>query len=238
MRSPAYLYRWVVTFSILYFLSQFLKPYKLQSLSYLIAGGSLVPLLFMPAYQGLKFFRQPGRMRKVKKVRAAVFAAVTVALVTGILLIPTPLRVQGTLVLTVAKPTEIYAEVPGVLKKLTSRTASSSSKGPSSRRSRTPRSSSNTSRWKSSKKDTRSRPSGSARFRSQQPGQREEEPSDGTADGRSPHEDRRSDRPPDHLRTSRRSGDRSASCLDDRAVPQVRTSRSSRSATLTSSKPT
>ena len=114
----SYLYRWVVTFSILYFLSQFLKPYKLQSISYMIAGGSLVPLLFMPLYQAVKFIRQPGRMRKVKKVRAAVFAAVTVALVTGILLIPTPLRVQGTLVLTVAKPTEIYAEIPGVLTEL------------------------------------------------------------------------------------------------------------------------
>ncbi len=114
----SYLYRWVVTFSILYFLSQFLKPYKLQSISYMIAGGSLVPLLVMPLYQGLKFFRQPGRMRKVKKVRAAAFAVVTVALVTGILLIPTPLRVQGTLVLTAAKPTEIYVETPGILKKL------------------------------------------------------------------------------------------------------------------------
>jgi putative peptide zinc metalloprotease protein len=114
----SYLYRWVVTFSILYFLSQFLKPYKLQSISYMIAGGSLVPLLVMPAYQALKFFRQPGRMRKVKKVRAAAFAAVTVALVTGILLIPTPLRVQGTLVLTVAKPFEIYVEVPGRLMSL------------------------------------------------------------------------------------------------------------------------
>jgi putative peptide zinc metalloprotease protein len=111
----SYLYRWVVTFSILYFLSQFLKPYKLQSISYMIAGGSLVPLLVMPVYNALKFFRQPGRMRKVKKVRAAVFAAVTVALVTGILLIPTPLRIQGTLVLTPAKPVEIYAEVPGRL---------------------------------------------------------------------------------------------------------------------------
>ena len=114
----SYLYRWVVTFSILYFLSQFLKPYKLQSISYMIAGASLVPLLVMPLYQGVKFVRQPGRMRKVKKVRAAAFAAVTVALVTGILLIPTPLRVQGTLVLTVAKPAEIYAEVPGRLTSL------------------------------------------------------------------------------------------------------------------------
>ena len=111
----SYLYRWFVTFSILYFLSQFLKPYKLQSISYMMAGGSLVPLLFMPLYQGVKFIRQPGRMRKVKKARAAAFAAVTVALVTGILLIPTPLRVSGTLVLTVAKPTEIYAVVPGRL---------------------------------------------------------------------------------------------------------------------------
>ncbi len=43
---------------------------------------------------------------------------VTVALVTAILLIPTPLRVQGTLVLTAAKPVEVYAEVPGRLDNL------------------------------------------------------------------------------------------------------------------------
>jgi putative peptide zinc metalloprotease protein len=57
-------------------------------------------------------------MRKVKKLRAASFAAAAVAIVAGILLIPTPLRVQGTLVLAAAKPQEIYAEVPGVLKEL------------------------------------------------------------------------------------------------------------------------
>ncbi len=114
----SYLYRWVVTFSILYFLSQFLKPKGLQSISYLLAGGSLVPLLVMPLYQGVKFIKQPGRMRKVKKLRAATFAVVTVALIIGILLIPTPLRVQGTLVLTAARPAEIYAQVPGRLETL------------------------------------------------------------------------------------------------------------------------
>jgi putative peptide zinc metalloprotease protein len=111
----SYLYRWLVTFSILYFLSQWLRPYKLQSVSYMIAGASLVPLLLMPLYQGIKFIRQPGRMRKVKKVRATIWAVATVAVVTGILLIPTPLRVQGTLSTTVAKPAEIYAAVPGRL---------------------------------------------------------------------------------------------------------------------------
>ncbi len=40
----SYLYRWVVTFSIIYFLSQVLKPYKLQMISYMLATGALVPL--------------------------------------------------------------------------------------------------------------------------------------------------------------------------------------------------
>jgi putative peptide zinc metalloprotease protein len=111
----SYFYRWVVTFSILYFLSQFLKPYHLQSISYMLALGSLVPLLVVPAYQIGKFVYQPGRMRKVKKARAAAFLSGFAVIVAGILLIPTPLRVHGTLVLTAAKPDVIYAEVPGRL---------------------------------------------------------------------------------------------------------------------------
>jgi len=114
----SYLYRWVVTFSIIYFLTQVLKPYKLQSISYMLATGALVPLLGMPVYQIGKFLRTPGRLRKVKKARAAGFAVAAVAIVAGILLIPTPLRIQGTLVLTAAKPDEVYAEVEGQLVEL------------------------------------------------------------------------------------------------------------------------
>ena len=114
----SYVYRWVVTFSIIYFLSQVLKPYKLQSISYMLATGALVPLLGMPVYQIVKFLRTPGRLRKVKKARTAGFAVAAVTLVAGILLIPTPLRIQGTLVLTAAKPDEIYAEVEGQLVEL------------------------------------------------------------------------------------------------------------------------
>ncbi len=61
----------------------------------MMAIGSLVPLAGMPVYQMFKFVRTPGRMRKVKKVRAAGFAAVAVAIVAGILLIPTPLAGPG-----------------------------------------------------------------------------------------------------------------------------------------------
>ena len=81
----SYVYRWFVTFAILWFLSQVLKPYKLESVSYLLAAGALVPLVGMPFYQIVKFLRTPGRLRKVKKARAAAFGVAAIALVGGIL---------------------------------------------------------------------------------------------------------------------------------------------------------
>lgn len=110
----SYFYRWFITFSIIFFLYHFLPP-KLRVISAILAMGALVPLLIMPMWQIVKFVRQPGRMRKVKKVRAAVCFAAAAAVVAGILLIPTPLRIKGTLVLTPAKPDRIYVEVPGRL---------------------------------------------------------------------------------------------------------------------------
>jgi putative peptide zinc metalloprotease protein len=109
----SYLYRWLVTFSILFFLYQFLKPYKLGSISAILAVGSLIPLVVMPLFQMFKFVGQPGRMRKVKKARAAAFFAAFAALVAAILMIPTPLHVSGTLVLAPADPAPVYVEVPG-----------------------------------------------------------------------------------------------------------------------------
>jgi len=114
----SFLYRWVVTFSILFFLSKFLEPWGLKSVSYMMMTFAAGSMIGMPIYQMIKFVRQPGRMRKVKKARAAAFAAVAVAAIAGILAIPTPLRVSGTLVLTAARPAEVYAEVPGRLVEL------------------------------------------------------------------------------------------------------------------------
>jgi putative peptide zinc metalloprotease protein len=54
----------------------------------------------------------------MKKVRATAFAVAAIVLVTGILAIPTPLRVQGTFVLRLAKPEVIYTEVEGRLVEL------------------------------------------------------------------------------------------------------------------------
>ncbi len=111
----SFLYRWVITFSIVFFLINVLKPYKLESIGYILAVCSLIPLAFMPIYQIIKFLRTPGRLRKMKKARTAGFFAGVAALITGVLLIPTPLRVQGTLVLAPEKPALVYGETPGRL---------------------------------------------------------------------------------------------------------------------------
>jgi putative peptide zinc metalloprotease protein len=113
----SYLYRWLITFSILFFLYSFLPP-KLRVISAALALGSLVPLLVMPAYQIGKFMYQPGRWRKVKKARAAAFLAAFLVIATLILMIPTPLGVQGTFVLQPENPSLVYAEVPGQLVEL------------------------------------------------------------------------------------------------------------------------
>jgi putative peptide zinc metalloprotease protein len=75
----------------------------------------------MPVYQIGKFLRTPGRLRKVKKARAAAYAAAAIALIAGILAIPTPLRIDGTLVLKLSKPQEVYAEIEGRLVELSVR---------------------------------------------------------------------------------------------------------------------
>ncbi len=54
----------------------------------------------------------------MKKLRATAFILAALALVTGILLIPMPLHVQGTFVLKLAKPEVIYVETEGRLMEL------------------------------------------------------------------------------------------------------------------------
>ena len=237
----SYLYRWVVTFSIIYFLSQVLKPYKLQSISYMLALGSLVPLLGMPVYQ-IGQVRSHARedAQGEKGTCGRVFAVAAVAIVAGILLIPTPLRIQGTLVLTPAKPEEIYAEVEGRLVELNVRDGEWVKKGTVLATLSTPRSrservaaarSSTTSTsprpsWydQSSDREHRAWPSSTTRWPS------ELEPVD--------REDQRADRQADPRRRPRRPGRWACPTPRRSASGSSPASRSARSATPTSSRPT
>ena len=64
----SWVYRWVVTFGILWFLSDFLGP-KLKILSQMLAVMSLASMFIWPTYKIVKNIRQRGRLPDMKSPR-------------------------------------------------------------------------------------------------------------------------------------------------------------------------
>lgn len=92
----SWIYRWVITFSVLAFMYSFLEPYKLGSISYLFGTISLGAMIGMPLYKLGKSIHRRGRLPDMKPVRVAISAAVVVLVLSAIMLIPFPMRVKAT----------------------------------------------------------------------------------------------------------------------------------------------
>jgi putative peptide zinc metalloprotease protein len=92
----SWVYRWVVTFSILWFLADFLNP-KLKILSQMLAIMSLASLFVWPTYKVIKNIRQRGRLPDMKAVRVYITLGVFVALLVAFFFLPLPVsRVHET----------------------------------------------------------------------------------------------------------------------------------------------
>ena len=114
----AAVYRWFITFSILWFLYQVFKPYRLEVMGQIIAGMALYSLLFQPVYKMAKFFYIPGRIDKVKKPRMFATLGVIAAVAAFIGLVPFPFDVMCTLEVEPYEPEPVYVVVPGTLGKV------------------------------------------------------------------------------------------------------------------------
>ena len=86
----AFCYRWIIMFSIIFFLMTMLEPYNLESLGVGLALFSVAGMLGMPAYKLYKYMSVPGRMHQVKKFRFGVISVIVIALLAAILLVPLP----------------------------------------------------------------------------------------------------------------------------------------------------
>jgi putative peptide zinc metalloprotease protein len=117
----SYVYRWVVTFVILKFMATFLKPYKLEVISSMLAAGALASMLGWPAYRLIKSLRKRGRLPDMKPFRVAICVAVVVVLLLIVFLVPVPIsRIKETGLVQVHPMyiAQVHVEVPGQLKKL------------------------------------------------------------------------------------------------------------------------
>ncbi|MDZ4659646.1 MAG: biotin/lipoyl-binding protein [Bythopirellula sp.] len=111
----SFFYRWVVLLSILYFLNKVFEPYGLKILGQLIALGSLYGMLVMPLWKIYKFFRVPGSISKVKKVRMYATLAVLATVMAAIWFIPFPSSVMCEFELQPRDAATVYFDVAGTL---------------------------------------------------------------------------------------------------------------------------
>ena len=109
----AVIYRWLVMFSILYFLNKVFEPYGLKVVGQIIASFGIVGLFVQPAWQLAKFFYTPGRMHKVKMPRVYATGAVVAALIGLFFFLPMPYRISCSFELRPVDAQSIYVEVPG-----------------------------------------------------------------------------------------------------------------------------
>ena len=112
------LYRWVVLFSILFFLNKVFEPYGLKVLGQALAIASIYGMIFMPAKAVWKFFRVPGRWSKVKRVRLYITLSLLAGFVASLFLVPLPMRVIAPFELQPYNVDSVYVEVPGRLVEL------------------------------------------------------------------------------------------------------------------------
>jgi putative peptide zinc metalloprotease protein len=93
----SYVYRWVVTFSILYFLSMFLKPYKLGAVSGLLAIAALASMIGWPAWRVFDNWKKRGRFPDMKPERVRLTVGVSAVLLAMFFFLPLPVsRIRET----------------------------------------------------------------------------------------------------------------------------------------------
>ncbi len=108
-------YRWVVAFSICWFLYKLFQSYHLKFVGQLVVAASLWALFFTPIYQLGKFFYVPGRLDKVKKPHMYATLSVLAALVLAVLFLPLPHSVVATFEIQARDAKPVYIDVAGKL---------------------------------------------------------------------------------------------------------------------------
>ena len=111
----AVIYRWVVVFSILFFLNKVFEPYGLKIIGQLIALGAVYGLVVQPFVNLYKFFKVPGRLGKVVRWRMYTTIAVIAAAIAGVLFIPLPSHIYCGLEVQARNAAPVYVEQPGIL---------------------------------------------------------------------------------------------------------------------------
>jgi putative peptide zinc metalloprotease protein len=109
----AVVYRWVVVFSICWFLNKVLEPYGLKVLGQVIAAAGFFGLVVQPLWRLGKFFYTPGRMHKVKRLNLLTSLAVVGAFLGFVIFMPLPYSVNCAFQIAPSDAAPVYVDVRG-----------------------------------------------------------------------------------------------------------------------------
>jgi putative peptide zinc metalloprotease protein len=117
----SWVYRWVVTFTILYFLSSFLKPYKLEVISQMLALFALGSMFGWPLVNMVKGIKKRGRLPDMKLFNSSVTACLLATVLLGFFFLPLPVtrvRESGVVKVQPAAVEPVRLRTDGFLKEV------------------------------------------------------------------------------------------------------------------------
>ncbi len=121
-------YRWSLTFVILWFIANALRPYGLQSVGVLLCVFATVGIVFSMLRLPVRFFQNPARRNRIRRDRSLLSAA-GIACLLLICVWPLPATVPARGRLTAASETPVYVLTPGSIEKLEARPGQSVGEG-------------------------------------------------------------------------------------------------------------
>lgn len=107
------IYRWVVVFSICWFVIKVLEPYGLQAIGRMVAVVGFAGLVAQPFIKTWKFCRTPGRLSKVKRTPLLITVTIFASLVAGVCYIPLPHHIDCAFEIRPNQAGAVYAGTSG-----------------------------------------------------------------------------------------------------------------------------
>lgn len=111
-------YRWVVAFSICWFLYKLFESHHVKIIGQLVVLASLYGLFCQPLYQLGKFFYVPGRLEKVKKKHFYPSLIGLIAILAAVAFVPLPHSVLAPFELQARDAESVYVMKGGLLKSI------------------------------------------------------------------------------------------------------------------------
>ncbi|QDV88651.1 hemolysin D [Stieleria magnilauensis] len=103
------IYRWVVVFSICWFVIKVLEPYGLEVIGRMVAVIGFSGLVAQPVIQTWKFCRTPGRLSKVKRFNVMITLSVVSVIIAAVCFIKLPHHVDCAFEIRPTEAGRVYA---------------------------------------------------------------------------------------------------------------------------------